>query len=185
MHAPTAGAGATSNAGPIQHRQRQHAGSVGAIREAPGILSTLPAMRVPRLSPAAFRRLTLVNVVLLVGIIVSGAVVRLTNFGAGLRRLAELQRDQARRRLDASRRDRTANRIFSGRDRHSRSASRFFGAYLRDPRRRDLVVQAWLLFALFWAEAVLGGISVKVRLAWVSVTGPLPARDRARRHRAR
>ncbi|MDQ1381719.1 MAG: heme a synthase, partial [Actinomycetota bacterium] len=27
------------------------------------------------------------------------------------------------------------------------------------------------LFALFWAEAVLGGISVKVRLAWVSVTG--------------
>ena len=30
---------------------------------------------------------------------------------------------------------------------------------------------AWVLFALFWGEAVLGGISVKVKLAWVSVMG--------------
>ena len=39
------------------------------------------------------------------------------------------------------------------------------------PTRDDLVRLAWILFGLFWAEAVLGGISVKVRLAWVSVIG--------------
>jgi cytochrome c oxidase assembly protein subunit 15 len=28
---------------------------------------------------------------------------------------------------------------------------------------------AWILFGLFWSEAILGGISVEVKLAWVSV----------------
>ncbi|MDQ1481701.1 MAG: heme a synthase, partial [Actinomycetota bacterium] len=42
-------------------------------------------MRVPRLSSGGFRRLTTVNLVLLVAIIVSGAVVRLTNSGLGCR----------------------------------------------------------------------------------------------------
>jgi len=44
-------------------------------------------------------------------------------------------------------------------------------AYRRKPRRRDLIVLSWVLFALFWGEAVLGGIAVKVELAWVSVMG--------------
>src|SRR5262245_66356188 len=43
----------------------------------------LPSMRGPYLTSTAFRRLTLVNVVLLAAIIVSGAVVRLTNSGLG------------------------------------------------------------------------------------------------------
>ena len=53
----------------------------------------------------------------------------------------------------------------------AQNAAMLLGAYRLRPRRDDLVRLAWILFGLFWAEAVLGGISVKVRLAWVSVTG--------------
>jgi heme a synthase len=44
-------------------------------------------------------------------------------------------------------------------------------AYGLQPRRRDLVRLAWILFGLFWCEAIVGGISVEVKLAWVSVMG--------------
>ena len=40
-------------------------------------------MRVPRMSAVAFRRLTTANVLLLVAVIVSGAIVRLSNSGLG------------------------------------------------------------------------------------------------------
>jgi heme A synthase len=40
-------------------------------------------MRAPQVSPGALRRLTTVNVVLLVAVVVSGAPVRLTNSGLG------------------------------------------------------------------------------------------------------
>jgi heme a synthase len=62
------------------------------------------------------------------------------------------------------------NRIFSGAI-GVPIALALLGAYRLRPRRDDIVRLAWILFGLFWAEAVLGGISVKVRLAWVSVTG--------------
>jgi cytochrome c oxidase assembly protein subunit 15 len=45
------------------------------------------------------------------------------------------------------------------------------GAYRLNPARRDLVRLAWILFGLFWCEAIVGGISVQVKLAWVSVMG--------------
>ncbi len=51
-------------------------------------------MRVPRLSSGGFRRLTTVNLVLLVAIIVSGAVVRLTNSGLGCRDWPNCSADQ-------------------------------------------------------------------------------------------
>jgi cytochrome c oxidase assembly protein subunit 15 len=127
-------------------------------------------MRVPRLSPTVFRRLTLVNVVLLVGIIVSGAVVRLTNSGLGC---ADWPNCSATKLVDVSTHHAAIeqlNRIFSGAIGIPIGLA-LLGAYLRDPRRRDLVIQGWCLFALFWAEAVLGGISVMVKLAWVSVMG--------------
>ena len=44
-------------------------------------------------------------------------------------------------------------------------------AYQLRPRRRDLQRLAWILFGLFWCEAIVGGISVKVQLAWFSVMG--------------
>src|SRR3954453_21002639 len=127
-------------------------------------------MRAPRLSPTAFRRLTLVNVVLLVGIIVSGAVVRLTNSGLGC---ADWPKCSATKLVDVSTHHaliEQLNRIFSGAI-GIPIALALLGAYWRVPRRRDLIVPAWILFGLFWAEAVLGGIAVEVKLAWVSVMG--------------
>src|SRR5439155_5543876 len=61
------------------------------------------------------------------------------------------------------------NRIFSGLI-GVPIALALIGAYLRDPRRRDVVRFAWLLLALFLSEAVLGGISVMLELAWFSVS---------------
>jgi heme a synthase len=127
-------------------------------------------MRGPRLSSVALRRLTLVNVVLLAAIIVSGAVVRLTNSGLGC---ADWPNCSATKLVDVSSHHAAIeqlNRIFSGAI-GLPIALALLGAYVVRPKRDDLVRLAWILFGLFWAEAVLGGISVKVRLAWVSVTG--------------
>ncbi len=127
-------------------------------------------MSLPRLSPTAFRRLTVVNVVLLVAIIVSGAIVRLTNSGLGC---ANWPNCSATKLVDVSTHHAAIeqlNRIFSGAI-GVPIALALLGAYRREPRRTDLIRMAWVLFALFWAEAVLGGISVMVKLAWVSVMG--------------
>src|SRR4051812_9715902 len=127
-------------------------------------------MRVPQLSSGALRRLTLVNVVLLAAIIVSGSVVRLTNSGLGC---ADWPNCSSTKLVDVSTHHaliEQLNRLFSGAIGIPIGLA-LLGAYLVRPKRRDLVRLAWILFGLFWAEAVLGGISVKVRLAWVSVTG--------------
>ena len=71
-------------------------------------------MRAPQLSPRAFQRLTLLNIVLLVAIIVSGAVVRLTNSGLGC---ADWPNCSATKIVDVSGHHAAieqVNRIFSG-----------------------------------------------------------------------
>lgn len=127
-------------------------------------------MRVPVLSPSAFRRLTLVNVVLLVAIIASGAAVRLTDSGLGCADWPNCNADNFIN-VDTGRSAiEQLNRIFSGLIGVPLVVALVF-AYRREPRRRDLVSRAWLMLALFLGNAVLGGISVMVKLAWVSVMG--------------
>jgi cytochrome c oxidase assembly protein subunit 15 len=126
-------------------------------------------MRVPRFSAAVFRRITLLNVVLLVAIVVSGAVVRLTNSGLGC---ADWPNCSATKLVDVSTHHAAIeqlNRIFSGLI-GVPIVIALVAAYLRVPRRRDLVNLGWLLLALFLSEAVLGGISVMLELAWFSVS---------------
>jgi cytochrome c oxidase assembly protein subunit 15 len=125
-------------------------------------------MRVPRLSSGGFRRLTTVNLVLLVAIIVSGAVVRLTNSGLGCRDWPNCSADQFVNVSTHHAAIEQLNRIFSGAI-GLPIALALIGAYQLRPRRRDLVRLAWILFGLFWCEAILGGISVQVKLAWFSV----------------
>jgi cytochrome c oxidase assembly protein subunit 15 len=127
-------------------------------------------MRAPRVSPTAFRRLALLNVVLLVALIVSGAVVRLTNSGLGC---ADWPNCSATKLVDVSTHHAAIeqlNRIFSGLIGIPLGLG-LLAAYWRVPRRRDLVTPSWILFGLFWAEALMGGIAVEVKLAWVSVMG--------------
>jgi cytochrome c oxidase assembly protein subunit 15 len=127
-------------------------------------------MRVPRLSAGGFRRLTTVNLVLLVAIIVSGAIVRLTNSGLGCRDWPNCSADQF---VDVSTHHAAIeqlNRLFSGAI-GIPIALALIGAYQLQPRRRDLVRLSWVLLGLFFGEAILGGISVQVKLAWFSVMG--------------
>ena len=125
-------------------------------------------MRVPRLSSGGFRRLTTVNLVLLVAIIVSGAIVRLTNSGLGCRDWPNCSASQFVNVSTHHAMIEQLNRIFSGAI-GIPIALTLIAAYRRQPRRRDLIRLAWILFGLFWSEAILGGISVAVKLAWVSV----------------
>lgn len=125
-------------------------------------------MRVPRLSSGGFRRLTTVNLGLLVAIIVSGAVVRLTNSGLGCRDWPNCSASQFVSVSTHHALIEQLNRIFSGAI-GIPIALTLIAAYQRQPRRADLVRLAWILFGLFWSEAILGGISVEVKLAWFSV----------------
>ena len=125
-------------------------------------------MRVPRMSAAAFRRLTTANLVLLVAIVVSGAIVRLTNSGLGCRDWPNCSATQFVSVATHHAAIEQINRIFSGAI-GVPLALTVLAAYRLRPRRRDLVRLAWMLFGLFWCEAILGGISVEVKLAWVSV----------------
>jgi cytochrome c oxidase assembly protein subunit 15 len=125
-------------------------------------------MRVPRMSAVAFRRLSTANVVLLVAIVVSGAIVRITNSGLGCRDWPNCSATQFVSVATHHAAIEQLNRIFSGAIGIPLGLT-VLGAYQLRPRRHDLVRLAWTLFALFWCEAILGGISVEVKLAWVSV----------------
>ena len=127
-------------------------------------------MRAPRVTAVAFRRLTTVNLVLLVAIIVSGAIVRLTNSGLGCRDWPNCNAQQFVSVATHHAAIEQVNRIFSGAIGVPLGLTVLAAYHLR-PRRGDLVRLAWALFALFWCEAILGGISVTVKLAWVSVMG--------------
>jgi len=125
-------------------------------------------MRVPRVTPAFLRRLTTLNVVLLLAVVVSGAIVRLTNSGLGCRDWPNCSATQ----LVSVATDHAAieqiNRIVSGLI-GIPLALAVYAVYQVRPRRGDLVVRAWILLGLFLCEAVVGGVSVQLQLAWFSV----------------
>jgi len=127
-------------------------------------------MRVPRMSDGAFRRLTTANVAFLVAVVVSGAIVRLTNSGLGCRDWPNCSATQFVSVSTHHAAIEQINRIVSGAIGVPLGLT-VLGASRLTPRRADLVRLSWTLFGLFWCEAVLGGISVEVKLAWVSVMG--------------
>jgi cytochrome c oxidase assembly protein subunit 15 len=120
------------------------------------------------MSAVAFRRLTIVNIVLLVAIVVSGAVVRLSNSGLGCADWPNCNASDFVSVATHHAAIEQANRIFSGLIGIPLGITVLMAYQLR-PRRRDIVKLGWILFALFWGEAIIGGISVEVELAWFSV----------------
>src|SRR6478672_8461618 len=125
-------------------------------------------MRVPRMSAVAFRRLTIVNLVLLVAIIVSGAIVRLSNSGLGCRDWPNCSATQFVSVATDHAAIEQINRIFSGLI-GIPLALAGYAVYQVRPRRGDLTLRAWILLGLFLCEAVVGGLSVQLQLAWFSV----------------
>jgi cytochrome c oxidase assembly protein subunit 15 len=122
------------------------------------------------MSAGAFRWLTNANLVFLVAIVVSGAIVRLTNSGLGCRDWPNCSATQFVSVSTHHAAIEQINRLLSGAIGVPLGFT-VLGAYQVKPHRGDLVRLAWTLFGLFWCEAILGGISVEVKLAWVSVMG--------------
>jgi heme a synthase len=133
-------------------------------------IRTLTPMRVPELTPRAFRRLTLTNLVLLAIIIVSGAAVRLTDSGLGCRDWPNCNAESFVSVGTRHEAIEQLNRVFSGVI-VVPIVLVLIASYRRQPRRRDFVELSWVMLALYLANAVLGGISVIVKLAWVTVMG--------------
>jgi cytochrome c oxidase assembly protein subunit 15 len=127
-------------------------------------------MRAPDLSPRAYRRLTASIVALLGVIIVTGAAVRLTSSGLGCTDWPNCNADSFVSIDNHHEAIEQVNRLLSGLIGIPIVAA-LVGAYGRRPRRRDLIVLTWVLFGLFLGQAVLGGITVLLELAWVSVMG--------------
>lgn len=119
-------------------------------------------------SPRAYRRLAVIVLVLLVLLVASGAAVRLTNSGLGC---ADWPACNESELIDVSSRHAAIeqfNRLFSGLIGIPIVALLVAG-YRRRPQRRDLIRPVWGMFVLFAAEAVVGGLSVLLELAWFSV----------------
>lgn len=121
-------------------------------------------MRVPHVSPTAFRRLTVVAAVLLALVVVTGAAVRLTGSGLGCPTWPRC----------------TNTSLVAPASYHgwvefgNRLLTTIVGVYVglvavaslvRRPRRRDLVLLSWAQIAGFVGQAVIGGLSVLYDLA--------------------
>ena len=122
-------------------------------------------MRLPRLSPAAYRRITFVAAVLLAVIIVTGGAVRLTGSGLGCPdwpncEPGSLTPHQA---SDVNAMVEFVNRMFTGLVSITVIVA-VLGSFLRVPRRRDLIWLSVGLVAGVFAQAVLGGLTVLFEL---------------------
>jgi heme a synthase len=122
-------------------------------------------MRVPRLSPATYRRITLVAAILLAIIIVTGAAVRLTKSGLGCPVGVSCPKSLLQAHGPASEHATIehVNRLFTGLVSVAVIIA-VLGSLLRVPRRRDLI---WLSLGLVVgviAQAVLGQLTVEYDL---------------------
>ena len=129
-------------------------------------------MAVPRLSPAAYRRVTLVALVALAAIVVTGAAVRLTGSGLGCSDwpACEPGRLAPREATDTHAMIEFVNRAITGLVSAAVIVA-VLGSLLRRPRRRDLVWLSVGLVAGVVGQIVLGGLTVLLDLAPPLVMG--------------
>jgi cytochrome c oxidase assembly protein subunit 15 len=118
-------------------------------------------MRVPHLSPLAYRRITIVAAVLLAIIIVTGAAVRLTSSGLGCPVGVSCPKSQLQAHGASSEHATIehVNRLFTGLVSVAVILA-VLGSLVRTPRRRDLVWLSWGLVAGVFVQAVLGQLTV-------------------------
>lgn len=125
-------------------------------------------MSLPRVAPRTFRRLTVVAAVLLAAIVVTGGAVRLTSSGLGCPDWPRCTSTSLVAPASYHALVEFINRVVSA------LVGGFIAivavaALLRRPRRRDLTWLSWSLVAGFFAQAVVGGLSVIYHLTppWV------------------
>ena len=121
-------------------------------------------MAVPRLSPRAFERLTLVAAVAVGFIIVTGAAVRLTGSGLGCPDWPTCARGHLVAPLDYHPLVEFANRTVTGLVSIAVILA-VLGSLRREPPRRDLILLSLGLVAGVVGQIVLGGVTVLVHLA--------------------
>ncbi|MDQ4132552.1 MAG: COX15/CtaA family protein, partial [Actinomycetota bacterium] len=127
-------------------------------------------MRLPRLSPPVYRRITLVAALALAFIIVTGGAVRLTGSGLGCPDWPTCARDRLVAPWEYHAMVEFVNRTITGLVSLAVILA-VLGSLLRQPRRRDLV---WLSLGLVGgvvAQIVLGGLTVLFHLAPPLVMG--------------
>jgi len=116
-------------------------------------------MRLPILSPAAYRRVTLVALVALVFIVVSGAAVRLTGSGLGCPDWPTCADDRLVAPLEYHAMVEFVNRTVTGLVSVAVILA-VLGSLRRQPRRRDLTWLSLGLVAGVVGQIVLGGLTV-------------------------
>lgn len=127
-------------------------------------------MRLPRSSPAAYRRITLLAVLAIGFIIVTGAAVRLTGSGLGCPDWPTCDKGRLVAPLETHALVEFVNRTITG------AVSvlvmlAVLGSLVRVPRRRDLTWLSLGLVAGVIAQIVLGGVTVLTHLHPAAVQG--------------
>ena len=114
--------------------------------------------RLPTLTPRQYERVTLIALVLLFAIVLSGAAVRLTGSGLGCTNWPKCG-DTVYAPLEFNAWVEFGNRLVTGVVGIPCLAA-FFLSFRRSPRRRDLVILSALLPFGVLAQAILGGLTV-------------------------
>lgn len=123
----------------------------------------MPRVRLPRLSPDTYRKVTLVAALALAFIVVSGGAVRLTGSGLGCTDWPTCEEDRLVAPLEFHPMVEFVNRAVTGAVSLA-VATAVLGSLLRAPRRRDLTVLSLGLVAGVAGQVVLGGITVLFEL---------------------
>lgn len=121
-------------------------------------------MRVPRLSPATYRTVTLAAAIALAFIIVSGGAVRLTGSGLGCTDWPNCEEGRLVAPLEFHPMVEFVNRAVTGLV-SAAVVLAVLGSLVRSPRRRDLTVLSIGLVAGVAGQVVLGGVTVLVGLS--------------------
>lgn len=120
-------------------------------------------MRLPSVSPVAYRRIALFALVALGAIIVTGAAVRLTGSGLGCSDWPNCSENRFVASNDFHERVEFGNRLFTGVVSIA-VALAVLGSLVRRPRRRDLTWWSLGLVIGVFAQALLGAVVVKQEL---------------------
>ena len=143
-----------------------------------------PVSRLPDVSPDAFRRITLVALVALCFIIVTGGAVRLTGSGLGCSDWPGCEEEQFVAALELHPMVEFVNRLVTGLVSVAIIVA-VLGSLRRVPRRRDLIVLSLGLVAGVVGQIVLGAVHRRLRPGAAVRDGPLPPVARARHQRRR